>query len=66
MDKTVTVRGKINKKTVGNAAALSPMLDPQARLAALRQIRGMWKNRKPDPIKELKKMRKEWDRKLPW
>ena len=29
------------------------------------KARGMWKNRKPDPIKELKKMRKEWDRKLP-
>jgi hypothetical protein len=22
----------------------------------------MWKNRKPDPIKEWQKLRKEWDR----
>ena len=29
------------------------------------KARGMWKDRKPDPIKELKKMRKEWERKLP-
>jgi hypothetical protein len=29
------------------------------------KARGMWKNRKPDPIKEHKKIRKELDRKLP-
>jgi hypothetical protein len=29
------------------------------------KVRGMWKNRKPDPIKEHKKIRKELDRKLP-
>ena len=29
------------------------------------KARGMWKNRKPDPIKELNKMCKEMDRKLP-
>lgn len=39
---------------------LSPILDPKARLAALRQIRGIWKNRTPDPIKELAKMQKEY------
>ena len=26
------------------------------------KARGMWKNRKPDPIKELQKLRKEWER----
>jgi hypothetical protein len=26
------------------------------------KARGMWKNRKPDPIKEWQKLRKEWDR----
>ena len=30
------------------------------------KARGMWKNRKPDPIKEHKKIRKELDRKLPY
>jgi hypothetical protein len=29
------------------------------------KARGMWKNRKPDPIKEHKQIRKELDRKLP-
>ena len=29
------------------------------------QACGMWKDRKPDPIKELNKMRKEMDRKFP-
>ena len=42
-----------------------PILDGEERLAALRQIRGMWKRRKPDPIGELAKIRREWDRKLP-
>jgi len=37
----------------------------QDRLAIWRKVRGVWKNRKPDPIKEQKKMRREWDRKLP-
>ncbi len=30
------------------------------------KARGIWKNRKPDPIKEHKKIRKELDRKLPY
>ena len=29
------------------------------------KARGMWKHRKPDPIKEHQKIRKELDRKLP-
>jgi len=28
-------------------------------------LRGAWENRKPNPIKELERIRKEWDRKLP-
>ena len=42
-----------------------PLIGPEERLAVWRSVQGMWKNRKPDPVKELKKMRKEWDRKLP-
>jgi hypothetical protein len=34
------------------------------RLAALEKIRGMWKDRVPDPIEELEEMRKEWERDL--
>ena len=41
------------------------LLNREERGKIWQQARGMWKDRKPDPIKELKKMRKEWDRKLP-
>jgi len=26
------------------------------------EVFGMWKNKKPDPLKYLKNLRKEWDR----
>jgi len=35
------------------------------RLQALEQIEGIWKEREPDPVKELEEMRKEWERNLP-
>jgi hypothetical protein len=44
---------------------IHPFLTPEKRLEALRQLRGMWKGRKPHPIKEFEKIRKEWDRELP-
>ena len=34
------------------------------RLRLWEQARGMWKNRKPNPIGELRNLRKEWERKL--
>jgi hypothetical protein len=50
-----------------NTKEIAPdlMKKGEERLKLWEQARGMWKNRKPDPIKELRKMRKEWDRKLP-
>src|SRR3989344_1914632 len=39
-----------------------PLLRGKERLSVWQKARGMWKNRKPDPIKELKKIRKEWER----
>ncbi len=36
----------------------------EERLKILRKVKGMWKNRKPDPIKELKAIRASWDRDL--
>jgi hypothetical protein len=56
----------MNKKTITRK---SPVISPflmtgQERLLLLRNIRGMWKNRKPDPMKELEKMRREWDREI--
>jgi len=44
----------------------SPLIKKgEARLRIWEKAEGMWKDRKPDPIKELNKIRKEWDRKLP-
>ena len=41
-----------------------PLLNPKERILIWRKIEGMWRNRKPEPAKELKKVRKEWGRKL--
>lgn len=37
----------------------------EARLALWRKLRGMWKDRKINPIEELERIRDEWDRNLP-
>jgi hypothetical protein len=37
----------------------------QERLRIWEKAEGMWEHRKPDPIKELNKIRKEMDRTLP-
>ena len=36
----------------------------EERLKILRKLKGMWKNRKPDPIKEWEVIRASWDRDL--
>lgn len=41
---------------------LYPLLDQRERLHVWERVRGMWKNRKPDPIRQLKKMRNECGR----
>lgn len=40
-----------------------PLLSSKARILVWEQMRGMWKGRKPNPIRELARIRKEWDRK---
>lgn len=40
----------------------SPLLSKKERILALERVRGIWKNKKSDPIKELKRIRKEWER----
>jgi hypothetical protein len=40
------------------------LMTVEERLRLLRQIRGMRKNRKPDSIEELKKIRKGWNMKV--
>ena len=42
-----------------------PLMTGRERLSIWEKAIGMWKNRKPDPIKELRKMRQEGERKLP-
>ena len=44
---------------------LYPLIAPKERLLAWKDVKGMWKKRKLNPIKELEKIRKEWERKLP-
>ena len=39
-----------------------PLLVNKERLLIWQHVKGMWKNRKPDPVQELSKIRKEWDR----
>jgi hypothetical protein len=51
-------------KTVIKKASIYPLMIPRERLSIWEKARGMWKRRKPDPVKELKKMRREWDRRL--
>ncbi len=51
-------------KTLVKKASMYPLMIPRERLSIWEKARGMWKRRKPDPEKELKKMRKEWARKL--
>jgi hypothetical protein len=53
--KTITIKSQTKSLLV---------LTGQKRLLLLRNIRGMWKNHKTDPIKEkeLEKIRREWER----
>lgn len=39
-----------------------PLLDAKNRLLIWEKVKGIWKNKKPEPINELKKMRQEWNR----
>jgi hypothetical protein len=54
--------------TSRNTLTTSPFLMPAERLKLWQRFKGMWKNRTPDlpdPVEELEKVRKEWDRELP-
>jgi hypothetical protein len=37
----------------------------EERVRILDTVQGMWKKRRPDPVRELDKIRKEWERVLP-
>ncbi len=41
-----------------------PLITGDERRRVWEKARGMWKDKRPDPDQELKKLRKEWNRKL--
>jgi len=43
-----------------HCVALESLLGKKGRLSVWRKIKGLWKNKKKDPIVELRRMRKEW------
>jgi hypothetical protein len=57
----------MEKKTINKSSALRiPLLHTgQERLAVWESTKEMLKGRAPAMLKELRKIRKEWDRKLP-
>ena len=48
-------------KTLPQTKPIYPFLKQKERILIWRKVKGIWKNRKPDPLKELIKMRKEWE-----
>ncbi len=50
------------KNKIDTKPSLYPLLNKKERLSVWEKARGIWKNRKPDPIKELARTRKEWER----
>ena len=52
---------KTNAKSI---VSIYPLITYHERVLIWERARGMWKHKKSDPILELKKMRKEWDRQL--
>lgn len=42
-----------------------PLSTAKERISVWKEARGIWKNKKPDPIQELKKIREGLNRKLP-
>jgi hypothetical protein len=50
------------RKTTKPLSSAYQLLRGQGRLSVWEKARGMWRNRKPDPIKELQEIRKGWIR----
>lgn len=56
---THNTQTKTNAKT--QTKLHSPIIKEQERLLVWRQAKGMWADRRPDPLLELDQMRQEWD-----
>ena len=51
-----------NKTATKIGSVIYPLLSAKERALIWEKAKGIWKNKKPDPIKILKKIRKESDR----
>ncbi|MBU4299197.1 hypothetical protein KJ636_04090 [Patescibacteria group bacterium] len=49
-------------KTLPQIKPIYPFLKQKEWILIWRKVKGIWKNRRPDPLKKLKEMRKEWER----
>jgi hypothetical protein len=47
------------------ATALYPLISKEEKKRIWERARGIWKAKRPEPITELKKIRKEWSRRMP-
>lgn len=58
---------KTTSETSGNKRIyhIYPLSTAKERILTWKSARGIWKNKKPDPIQELKKIRDGLNRKLP-
>ena len=54
----------VYKTNVKLKTAIYPLITYHERISIWEKARGMWKHKKPEPIQELKKMRREWERKV--
>ena len=50
--------------TIRQKPRLHLLATPRERRALCEKARGMWEKRRPDPIRELQKIRREWERKM--
>ena len=50
-----------NYVKIKNQSTQKPLIDPKKRIVITKKVKGIWKERKPEPIKELNRIRKEWN-----
>ena len=53
----------MNTKTIAKTKIklTYPLIKKEERILIWKKAKGMWKNSRPDPIKELNKMKQEWE-----
>jgi hypothetical protein len=59
-----TTQKKLQKNSRKQYESTIPLSGAE-RVRLLQQIRGMWRDRQPDPHRELKKIRNSWERRTP-